>query len=59
MEFEWDKNKAAYNLSKHSVHLMKRVLFLMIPSMLIFMIQTILMMNIGILLLDNQHRTPY
>ena len=38
---------------------MKRKLFLMTPSMLTFMIQTILMMSIGILLLDNRYKTAY
>ncbi len=38
---------------------MKRKLFLMTPSTLIFMIQITLMMNIDILLLDNQHKTVY
>ena len=59
MEFEWDKNKAASNLSKHGVSFDEARTVLMIPFILIFMIQTIPMMNTGILSSDNQHKTAY
>ena len=54
MEFEWDENKAAANLSKHGVAFDEAKLSLKMHFMLISTIPTTLMMSIGILSLDNQ-----
>lgn len=54
MQFEWNKEKAASNLTKHGVSFEEAKTFLMILSMLTSMIQTILRTRRVILLLDSQ-----
>ena len=53
MEFEWDGQKAAKNLSKHGVTFGEAKTILMIRSILTFMIPIILMKRSVILSSEN------
>ena len=56
MEFEWDKNKAATNLSKHSVSFDEAKT---VNPTSFLTIQTTLLKKIDLLPLDGRYKTAY